>query len=81
MILIWINNSTFQRHAEEMKSFRRAHAKLVPGEHLKMKRADNVPLTNSSPCRTDPGIKWTNENGREIVVSIWKTELPKGSQN
>jgi len=81
MILVRANKIAFRWHVEEMDSFRRAHAKLIPGKQLKMKRADNVPLTHNPPHRTDSGIKWTNENGREIVVSIWKTELPKGSQN
>ena len=81
MVLVWNNIKSFQRHLEDMKSFRRTHLEAPPGEGLTLLKDMPIPFDIIPPCGTGIIKSFTDGRGKVILVPIWKTTLPRGSQN
>lgn len=77
MILVWNNMKSFNRHLEDMKTFRQTH-KTRQTEQIK----DMPILTNVKPPQETGLIKNITDNkGKVIFVPMWKMTLARGSNN
>lgn len=81
MVLVWNDPIAFRCHLDNMKKFRKSHLDIVITEDLNLLKNMPVPFDNVPPCW--PGIikSFTDTRGKTILVPIWKTTLPRGSQN
>lgn len=75
------NKVPFQRHKEEMASFRRTHARIEEGSAGKLSRKLEGTKPYTVENREQPSHFFTDEYGRIIVVPIWNVSLPRDSQN
>ena len=81
MVLVWNNIKAFQRHLEDMNVFRQSHPDVPPPEGLNLLKDMTIPFDNI-PVRGTGIIKsFTDARGKIIIVPIWKTTPPRGSQN
>jgi hypothetical protein len=81
MILIWNDIKSFQRHLEDMKSFRQSHLDSPPEVELKIFKDMPLPWDVTPPRETGIIKSFTDDRGKTILVPIWKTTLARGSQN
>jgi hypothetical protein len=81
MVLVWNDIKSFQRHLEDMKVFRQAHLDSAPMEGLKLLKDMPIPFDATPSCGTGIIKSFTDTRGKVILVPIWKTTLPRGSQN
>ena len=80
MILTWNDAKSFQRHLEDMSTFRRSHF-MAPWEGLKMLKDMPIPCDIKPQCETGMITALTDTRGKVIIVPIWKISLPRCSQN
>jgi hypothetical protein len=81
MVLIWNDIKSFQRHLEDMKEFRQSHLDAAATEGLKLLKDMPIPFDSIPSCGTGIIKSFTDARGKIILVPIWKTTPPKGSQN
>ena len=77
MILVWNNMKSFQRHLEDMKTFRQTH-KTQQTEQIK-----DMPILGivNPPQETGLIKSITDNKGKIIFTPIWKITLARGSNN
>lgn len=77
MILVWNNMKSFQRHLEEMKTFRQTH------QTRQTEQIKNMPiLVDVMPPQETGLIKSiTDDKGKVIFAPIWKITLARGLNN
>jgi hypothetical protein len=81
MILIWNDVHSFERHLEDMRLFRRSHNDIPPVVELKFFKDMPIPFDIEPPRETGIIKSFTDSRGKLILVPIWETTLPRGSQN
>ena len=81
MVLIWNNLKSFQRHLENMKTFRQLHLDVTTTEGLKLLKDMPIWFDNIPSCETGIIKSFTDARGKIIFVPIWEIEIPRGSQN
>jgi hypothetical protein len=81
MVLVWNDLKSYQRHLENMKEFRQSHLDIAATEELKLLQDMPIPFDSIPSCGTGIIKSFTDARGKTILVPIWKTTLPRGSQN
>lgn len=81
MVLVWNATKFYQRHLEDMKTFRQSHLDVPVTEGLKLLKEiplqfDNIPAGGTGIIKS-----LTDAKGKVIIVPIWKINPPRGSQN
>ncbi|OGO17633.1 MAG: hypothetical protein A2Z15_01495 [Chloroflexi bacterium RBG_16_50_11] len=81
MILVWDNVKSFQRHLEDMRSFRHFHHINSPAAELKMMKDMPVPFNITPPHETGLIKSICDARGKIILVPIWQVTPARGLQN
>jgi hypothetical protein len=81
MVLVWNDIKAFQQHLEDMKAFRQSHFDAPPPEGLKQLKDIPIPFDSIPASGTGIIKSFTDTRGKVILVPIWKTTPPRGSQN
>ena len=81
MVLVWNDISSFRRHVENMKSFRRTHLDSPPMEAFKLLKEIPQQLDEIPSCGTGIIESFIDNRGKVAIVPIWQMSLPRGSQN
>lgn len=81
MILVWNDIHSFERHLENMRLFRRLHNDIPPAAELKALKDMPIPFDIAPPREAGIIKSFIDSRGKLILIPIWETTLPRGSQN
>lgn len=80
MALVWNDATSFKRHLEHMRMFRRTHRRDPKREFARIK--DMPTLSNIRPTNTTGGVRGSiPTRERPAIIPLWKIALPENSQN